>query len=457
MNRNEVEKIICGVRDLAAKKGINASFVMHKEISHLMRIGNNSVSLNTSESLVRLDIEVFKGKKSGKHTQMGEISGSEYVEKALEIAVIKADNSAENAFEMPIPEVHKSIRHSEQYDEALESVDPQFKADAYKEIIEKVGNKYNFSGAWSSGSVELFITTTKNQNTAWHLGTDMQFNLVLKHPQKKWELKETQTGWQLKEFSTIRAIENLNRLLSVYENNEGIKLEPGNYKVAFGADAIAEIMAMAAETGFNGRAYEEKQGWTTNAKLGDQILSEKITVADLPNNNNTFGYVFDLTGHERKPFVFVENGKLINFAYDAVTAAKFDKTATGHTTETLSLAVAGGKDSDCAIDASKEYGRVIYVPALHYMGLPNPGKGVFTGSSRFNGLLIENGKIIGPVFSARITDTFKNVFSNILRISENVQSANISHTYDRRAPIALSVPTLIIADNVKITDSADSF
>ncbi|NLV93105.1 MAG: hypothetical protein GX031_00965, partial [Candidatus Riflebacteria bacterium] len=46
MNRNEVEKIICGVRDLAAKKGINASFVMHKEISHLMRIGNNSVSLS---------------------------------------------------------------------------------------------------------------------------------------------------------------------------------------------------------------------------------------------------------------------------------------------------------------------------------------------------------------------------------------------------------------------------
>ena len=190
MNRNEVEKIICGVRDLAAKKGINASFVMHKEISHLMRIGNNSVSLNTSESLVRLDIEVFKGKKSGKHTQMGEISGSEYVEKALEIAVIKADNSAENAFEMPIPEVHKSIRHSEQYDETLESVDPQFKADAYKEIIEKVGNKYNFSGAWSSGSVELFITTTKNQNTAWHLGTDMQFNLVLKHPQKNGNSKK---------------------------------------------------------------------------------------------------------------------------------------------------------------------------------------------------------------------------------------------------------------------------
>ena len=102
----------------------------------------------------------------------------------------------------------------------------------------------------------------------------MQFNLVLKHPQKKWELKETQTGWQLKEFSTIRAIENLNRLLSVYENNEGIKLEPGNYKVAFGADAISDIMAMAAETGFNGRAYEENKV-DDQRKISDQILSEK--------------------------------------------------------------------------------------------------------------------------------------------------------------------------------------
>lgn len=457
MNRNKIEKIICEARDLAAKKGINASFLMHKEISHLMRIGNNSVSLNTSESLVRLDVEVFKGKRSGKHTQMGEITSADYVEKALEIAVNKANNSAENTYELPVPEVKANIRYSSQYDEALENVAPQFKADAYKEIIEEVGNKYNYSGAWSSGSVELFITSTKNKNTAWQLGTDMQFNLVLKHPEKKWEIKESQTGWRLSDFNTAKAVENLKMLLSVYENNEGIKLEPGSYKIAFGADALAEIMAMAAETGFTGRAYEEKQGWTTNAKIGDQILSEKITVSDLPENNNTFGYMFDLRGHERKPFVYVKNGKLVNLAYDAPTAAKFKKAPTGHTIETVSIVIEGGKDSDCAIDASKEHGKIIYVPALHYMGLPNPGKGIFTGSSRFNGLLIENGKILGPVFSARITDTFKNVFSNILRISANVQSANISHTYHRRTPMALSVPTLIIADNIKITDSADSF
>ena len=32
-----------------------------------MRIGNNSVSLNTSEALTRLDIEVINGRRTGIH------------------------------------------------------------------------------------------------------------------------------------------------------------------------------------------------------------------------------------------------------------------------------------------------------------------------------------------------------------------------------------------------------
>ena len=61
------------IRDYAASKGIQASFHLHIEKSHLMRIGNSSVSLNTSEHLYRLQIEVLKDKKIGNHTQMGAI------------------------------------------------------------------------------------------------------------------------------------------------------------------------------------------------------------------------------------------------------------------------------------------------------------------------------------------------------------------------------------------------
>jgi predicted Zn-dependent protease len=457
MNREKTQKLIEAVKDRAAQKGIKAAFSLHIEKSHLMRIGNSSVSLNTSESLTRLDIMVFKGKKSGKHTVMGEIGTEQYVQEALDMAIEKAENSAENGFEVPVPVINKEIKYSQWYDEKLEQLDPQFKADAYKNIIEQVGNQYNYSGSWSSGSVELFLASTESKNTQWYLGTDFHFNLVLKHPTKSWELKQSQSGSGLKDFSEARAVEELKMLAGIYEEMAPTRLEPGEYTVAFGAEATAEIMYMAALTGFDGRVYEEKNGWTTNSKLGDQILSPKLSVSDDPTCEQTFGYPFDLMGQERKPFVWLSEGKLAAFSYDANTAAKFNKETTGHSLESISIKVAKGTDTDCAVNASEAYGKVIYVPALHYVGLPNPGKGVFTGSSRFNALLIENGKIIGPIFSSRITDAFGNIYNNILRISESTMSVNLSNTYSRRSPVAASVPTLLVSEKVKITDSATEF
>jgi len=91
------------------------------------------------------------------------------------------------------------------------------------------------------------------------------------------------------------------------------------------------------------------------------------------------------------------------------------------------------------------------------MNLPNANKGIFTASSRFNALLLENGKIIAPIFSSRITDTFQNIFKNVSTISRQAESINISSTYGKRSPVAYSVPSYIVAENIKITDCADSF
>ena len=102
-------------------------------------------------------------------------------------------------------------------------------------------------------------------------------------------------------------------------------------------------------------------------------------------------------------------------------------------------------------------GKILCIPALHYLNLPNANKGIFTGGSRFNALLIEDGEIISPIFSTRITDSFQNVFKNVSVISKKPDSINLSNTYGRRSPVATSVPSYIVAQNVKITDCAESF
>jgi len=452
-----IKDILCRTRDNAAQKGIIATLSCHHEKSHLMRIGNNSVSLNTSEELTRLDIEVINGRKQGTHTQMGDIISVDYVEEALQIAIDKAEIAKENDYDPIISVVEKTITQSDQYDEELGNLDPEFKIDNYKSIFDELGDQYNFSGSWSSGLTELFLITTANTNEIYHKCTDQLFNIVLKHPEKSWELSETQTGWRKSDFSLSNAVKELKENINVYENNNGCQISPGAYTVVFGPQAIAEILQMTLWTGCFGRSYEEKRGWTANNKLGDKILGDNITVSDIPENADTFKFQFDMSGKQRKTFPLIKDGLLINLMYDSVTAAKYKKEPTGHDINGSSIVFATGSGSDNILEAVKDYDKVLYIPALHYLNLPNVSKGIFTGSSRFNAVVIEKGEIISPILSSRITDTFQNLFGNITIISKKAVSVNLSNTYGRRSPVSCAVPSYIVSEGVKITDCADSF
>ncbi len=454
MITNKIKEMVIKARDNAMAKGINAVIAVHYEKSHLMRIGNNSVSLNTSEELTRLDIVVFDGNKEAVHTQMGDLVSLEQIEEALNLTVEKVKYSIPKNYTPIKAKIEESIVEESQYDPKMEEL-PLSKAQLYKDIFEAVGNDYNYSGSWSSGASENFMVSTENKNTTYQRTTDQLFNLVLKHPKKQWELSLSETGWRKEDFDPAKVIKEFKDLLEVYENNDGVKIENGDYTVILGDLALAEIVQMATY-GFSGYSYEQKQGWVSQNKIGDQILGENISISDIPDNELTFKNPIDGSGIIRKPFKFVENGKFMNLMYSSTAAAKYNKKQTGHDSS-LNIVFATGTGEENPFEAVKDLEKVLYIPALHYMGMPNSNKGIFTGSSRFNAMLIEYGKPKCPIFSSRITDSFQNVFKNVSIIAQKAVSANLSSTYGRRSPVALSVPKYIVANNVKITDSADSF
>ncbi len=452
-----IRKILMQVRDEAADEGIQATLQLHHEKSHLMRIGNNSVSLNTSEDLLRLDMEVTEGRKQGSQTFLGVIKDVDTVRGILNAAREKARMASPKTYD-PIPdEVEASISEDNQFDLDLADIDPGMKADAYRDIIERLGNQFNFSGSWSSGLMQVFLLTTANRNEVYHRGTDQLFSVVLKHPQAKWELTHNQTGWRASDFSIDKTVDTLSKLIPVYEENDGIKVEPGEYTVIFGSSAVAEIIGMAVYTGLTGRSWEEKQSWTAKYKPGEKILGDMISIVDDPTNPETFRFGFDMCGRKRDIFPLVEDGNLMNLVYDSATAAKYGKKPTGHDTDSPSIVVDTGFGAGDPLEAVKDMGRVLYIPALHYMNIPSRSKGIFTGSSRFNAVLVEDGKIVSPIFSSRVTDSFQNVLGNVKVVSSISESVNGSNTYGRRTPVAMSVPSYFVSEGVKITDSADSF
>jgi len=457
MLEEKTRNCIATVRSEAEKKGIRASFSLHREKSHLMRIGNNSVSLNTSEYLTRLDIRVIKGKREGTHTVLSEITSEDQIREALQIAVRKSELAAEKEYEPIFEIVEGNFEDTSQYDQALAELDPARKADAYAEIFKAVGEDYNYSGSWSSGVTELYFVSTANAHEMYRIGTDMQFSVVLKHQDNRWELLAPATGWKRDDFSVDAICDQLTSLIPTFEKGEPVKLEPGSYTVMFGHTALADLLSMAIWTGFSGRLFEEKQSWTSHHAMGDSIFPDNITIVDDPSNDLTFRYGFDLGGKHRRRFPLVERGIMKNMTYDLSSAAKFSKEPTGHHGIQESFTLETGSGPDDPLEAARKFGRVLYIPALHYMNIPNMSKGIFTGSSRFSATVVENGSIVAPLLSSRITDTFQNVLGNISVISRNAASANLSDTYGRRMPVAASVPTYLIAENVKITDSSDSY
>ncbi len=451
---NELRNMITEARGMAKNSGIKASIHYHHENSHLMRIGNNSVSLNTSEELTRIDIEVIQGRKKGTHTHLGEIKSTEDLFKMIQMVSEKAGRSAEMDYDPALTVIEASVQTEAQYDEALENLDPSVKEQVYSTIFSNVGGEYNYSGSWSSGSTETFSVTTANNNSVWQRLTDQQFMCVLKHPEKMWELASWQTGTKAGDVSAEATIKEFNSVLPTYENQEGFKVEPGNYKVVLGSQAIGELIGMTVWTGCAGRTWEMKMGWTADKQIGDDILNPAVTVLDDPTSDQIFSEPLSDSGLLTKTLTMIDKGRFAGLLYDRNTASKYGKDATPNAG---CLAMQPGDGPSDFLEAVSDIDRVLYIPAIHYMNMPNMSKGIFTGSSRFSAVLIEKGKIVSPIFSSRITDQFENIFGNVLAISSETISVNTSNTYGRRAPSAVSVPTWMLIDDVKITDCAESF
>ncbi|MCD4707873.1 MAG: hypothetical protein K8S62_09055 [Candidatus Sabulitectum sp.] len=454
MMNDKAKNIITEARDMAQSRGIMASIHYHRENSHLMRIGNNSVSLNTSEELTRIDIEVIQGRRKGTHTHLGEIGSADELFSIILKVSEKAGKSAEMDFEPVLTAIETNVRTETQYDVALDNLNPVVKEQVFSSIFKNTGEDYNYSGSWSSGSTETFSVTTANNNSAWHRLTDQQFMCVLKHPEKLWELASWQTGWKAGDVNAEITINEFNSLLPVYENNDGFKVESGNYKVILGPQALAELVGLTVWTGCAGRTWEMKMGWTADKNIGDKVLHSSVTVLDDPTNEQVFSDPLSDSGMLTKTQTMIDRGKFAGLLYDRNTASKYGKKATPNSG---CLAMQPGDGPADFLEAVKDIDRVLYIPAIHYMNMPNMSKGIFTGSSRFSAVLVEKGKIVSPIFSSRITDQFEDIFGNVHAISSETISVNTSNTYDRRAPRAVSVPTWMLVDDVKITDCAKSF
>jgi len=459
MLENRIRELLGRARDEARKAGMNVELSFHREQSSLIRLGNSSVALATHEALTRLDVSVQDGRKVGSFSLTADIVSADQLREAVHHAAENCRAALPKDYDPIFGTVEEAVDDSAGYDPALEALSAEAKTDLCADIIKKLKprGRYDFSGSWSTGSTEMYYTTTANDSECYRRLTDGRFVMVLKEQDKKWELQVELSQKAAADIRAAEVIAAFDDLRPVYEQNEGFATTIGRQRVLFGPQAIAQLVGLAIWGGFIGRSWEEKRSWTAQNKFGDRILSEAVTIVDDPANPDVFSMPFDFMGKRRRRFAVVERGVFKGLLYDSASAARYGKKPTGHDLASGDFGLAPG-DGPAGLEAGRKLaGDALYVPHLHYIHLPDPTKGMFTGSSRFNAMRVKNGEFVAPIFSTRVTDTSPSVFNNVVAMSSKTVTHNESATYGRRTPDAMSVPEWLLCDNIRITDVADSF
>jgi len=172
-----------------------------------------------------------------------------------------------------------------------------------------------------------------------------------------------------------------------------------------------------------------------SGKLNEKIFSEKINLYEEPFNLLLFPIGFDFEGNVKKKVSIIENGilknialnnkysKLLNLENNACSNIPFQDYPIF-----LHLHLKGGNKS--LEDIIKETERGIFINRIWYLNLVEPMSFTLTGMTRDGLFLIEDGKIKSAIKNMRFTQSFIEVFNNVIDISNEEKLIVNSNFYE---------------------------
>lgn len=202
------------------------------------------------------------------------------------------------------------------------------------------------------------------------------------------------------------------------------QIELGRYDCLLEPEAVGEIMQWLGYIGFGAKQFYEKTSFLSD-RIGDKIMSDKVTICDDGFHPETIVYPFDFEGTPKKKVMLIENGVAKGVVYDSHYGSLYKKDSTGHASlpdETegplpLNLVMEPGEVS--VDEMRKSMTKGISVTRFHYVnGLLEPKEALMTGLTRDGTFLVEDGKIKKPLKNLRFTESILRAFSNIKGISK---------------------------------------
>ena len=235
-------------------------------------------------------------------------------------------------------------------------------------------------------------------------------------------------GKTLSDIEAHRAGSEAAKLAKDSENPEDI--EPGNYEVILGHEAVSTILVFLGVYGFNAKS---KIDGMSPINIDENQFDSQINIFDTPEDNESIGFKIDASGSKKKNLEVVKDGVSKSYFHTRRTAKELSAENTFHELfgwgENFggigtNIKLSEGNASQEEMIKSVKKG--IYINEFWYCRVLDPITQVVTGLNRNGSFLIENGKIVKPIGRLRFTQSFMASLApgNVLSIGDRSRYAD---------------------------------
>jgi predicted Zn-dependent protease len=292
------------------------------------------------------------------------------------------------------------------FDEATASSTPRERAEAVGALVGAVGDGFEAAGAFETTGSEVALANTEGQFCYAPMTQAAATTVV----------SGSDGGTGFAEAAGTRAggldpaALGRRAFAKARDGRDPRTLEVGRYDVVLEPAAVATLVGFLAYLGFGGRAIAEGRS-CFSGKLGEKLMSERVSIFDDALSPHTVGLPFDFEGTPRRRVDLVREGTVLGGVHDRRSAAQSGTGSTGHALPPpnpegpfpLNLFLGPGEASVEEMVRATERG--LLVSRFHYSNVVHPTSAVITGMTRDGTWLIEDGEVKHPVRNLRFTQS----------------------------------------------------
>lgn len=396
----------------------------------LTRFANNTIHQNVSERRRQLWVRtVLEGRTARAGTNRLD---KESIQRAVEEAIALTRAQDPDPELLPLAEP-AAIPDVDRFYPSTAGSTPAGRARAVAEAIRLVESAaQTAAGIYAASQVVEAILNSRGL-FAYYCDTLAQFSITAMGPDSSGWAKASEPD--LNRISPVELAERASAKAALSKNPR--ELPPGRYTVILEPAAVLDLVGQMFYD-FSATALGDQRSFLTG-RLGKQVFSDAIHIADDVCHPLQTGPPFDGEGVPRRRLVLVEGGVPRDVAYSRQAAQRAGVAPTGHGfplpnqygEAPMNIVIEGGCSKLEQMIASTRRG--ILVTRAWYIREVDPYEKIMTGMTRDGTFLIQDGGLVCGLKNFRFNQSLIELLSNVEELSAAQRSSG-EECFDLVAP-----------------------